>query len=92
MANALYGFAYTEKALAFLESLGMKIRRQIISKIKTLASNPIPPNSKLVRGMKAGDEQVRRIRSGDYRVLYTLRANPQHVVVIDIGHRKDVYR
>ena len=92
MPGALYGFAYTEKALAFLTSLPAKYRRQIVSKIEALASNPCPPKSKLVRGMKDGQEPVRRIRSGDYRVLYTVRDNPEHVVILDIGHRKDIYR
>ena len=92
MVAPLYGFAYSERALSFLRGLAQKLRRQIISKIEALASNPIPPGSKRVRGVKNGDEPVRRIRSGDYRILYTVRANPQHIVVLDIGHRKDVYR
>lgn len=92
MAAPLYGFAYSERALSFLRGLAPKLRRQIISKIEALASNPRPPKSKLVRGMKDGQEPVRRIRSGDYRVLYTVRDNDQLVVILDIGHRKDVYR
>ena len=92
MVEPLYGFAYSDQSLAFLKTLTSKLRRQIVSKIETLASNPCPPKSKLVRGMKDGQEPVRRIRSGDYRVLYTVRDNDQLVVILDIGHRKDVYR
>ena len=92
MVEPLYGFAYSERALAFLRGLAPKLRRQIINKIEALASSPIPPGSKIVQGMKEGEEQVRRIRSGDYRVLYIVRDNPSCVVVLDIGHRKDVYR
>lgn len=92
MPGALYGFAYREEALAFLETLPPKHRRQIIAKIEALAANPYPPNSKLVRGLDGTAEPVRRIRSGDYRVLYSVRDNPDHIVVLKIGHRKDVYR
>lgn len=91
MPAALYGFAYSERALAFLRGLSPKLRRQIIKKIEPLALSPIPPKSKIVQGMKEGEEQVRRIRSGDYRILYVVRDNPQQIVVLDIGHRKDVY-
>jgi len=33
-----------------------------------------------------------RLRVGDYRVIYVLRDDLLLVVVIDIGHRRDVYR
>jgi mRNA interferase RelE/StbE len=42
--------------------------------------------------MRDGDEPVYRIRSGDYRVVYAVRSDPNEVVILDIGHRKDVYR
>ena len=92
MVSALSGFAYSEQALAFLRGLTPKLRRQIIKKVEALASSPIPRGSKIVQGMKEGEERVRRIRSGDYRVLYIVRNNPSCVVVLDIGNRKDVYR
>ena len=38
------------------------------------------------------NESVYRVRSGDYRILYLVRTNYGEVVVLDIGHRKDVYR
>lgn len=92
MVEPLYGFAYSAQSLSFLRALTPKLRRQIISKIEALASNPFPPKSKLVRGMKDGEDPVRRIRSGHYRALYTVRDNPRHIVILEIGHRKDVYR
>lgn len=90
--SLLFGFAYSEQSLEYLHTLQQKTRRQIIGKIQALASNPTPPTAKLVQGMTNGEERVYRIRSGDYRVLYVTRTNPDHVVVLDIDHRKDVYR
>jgi hypothetical protein len=37
-------------------------------------------------------EPVYRERSGDYRILYVVRTNPDLVLILDIDHRKDVYR
>jgi len=90
MPSALYSFAYTSQSLAYLKTVPKKIRRQIIAKINALASNPHPNNSKLVQSMKDGERPVLRIRSGDYRVLYMVR--DVDIVVLDIDHRKDVYR
>jgi len=83
---------YHERSLDYLQTLQQKTRKQIITKVEALAANPLPPTSKLVQGMMNGEERVYRIRSGDYRVLYVVRANPNHVVVLDIDHRKDVYK
>jgi mRNA interferase RelE/StbE len=40
----------------------------------------------------AGDENAWRIRIGDYRVLYEIHDKRLLLLVIRIGHRKDVYR
>ena len=88
---ALYGFAYTEGALTYLERLpSKKIRRQIKRKIELLAANPMPPTSKKLIGVTDADNPVYRVRSGDYRILYTVR-NPI-IVILYIGDRKDIYK
>jgi mRNA interferase RelE/StbE len=84
------GFAYARCALDYLKTVPKKIRQQIVKHIVDLANNPHPPTSKLIRGMADGEERVYRIRSGDYRILYCVRGII--VVVLDIDHRKDVYR
>jgi mRNA interferase RelE/StbE len=90
---ALYGFVYTETALKFLEgAVPHKLRGQIKRKIETLAASPNPPGSKKLSGIDEGGEPVFRVRSGDYRILYLVRSNSWHIVVLDIDHRKDVYR
>ena len=87
---AVYGFAYTEAALKYLESTPPKIRRQIKRKIESLAGNPHPPKSRKLQGYQEGEEQVFRVRSGDYRILYVVREI--EIVILDIGNRKDVYK
>lgn len=88
---ALYGFAYTESALRFLEtSVSAKIRSQIRRRIEKLAAEPTPPGCKKLVSITDGEHSVYRVRQGDYRILYSVR--PIIVVILDIGHRKDIYR
>ena len=84
------GFAYDPRALDYLKTVPKKFRKQIVDKVYKLAADPYPATVKMVQGMSDGEERVYRIRSGDYRILYVVR----HVIVviIDINHRKDVYR
>lgn len=88
---ALYGFAYLDTALKYLEALpSAKLRGQIKRKIELLASNPMPPKSKKLHGITDEGNSVYRVRSGDYRILYSVR--DVIIVVLDINHRKEVYR
>ena len=90
---ALYGFAYTEDALNYLETVvPAKIRGQIKRRIEALASNPTPPGSKKLQGVTDGEDPIRRVRQGDYRILYVVKNDPDQIIVLDIGHRKNVYR
>ena len=87
------GFAFTDSALCFLEALPPKIRKQVLKKAKALLADPHPPGSKKLQDVETDDGQpVYRERSGDYRILYVVRSNPAEVIVLDIDHRKDVYR
>jgi mRNA interferase RelE/StbE len=89
----LYGIAYSESALRFLETwVPHKVRAQIRKRVELLASNPSHPGSKKLQGVTDGEYPVFRVRQGNYRVLYSVRNNPSQIVVLDIGHRKDIYK
>jgi mRNA interferase RelE/StbE len=86
-------FAFTERALAFLEGLPPKIRKQVAKRAKNLIHNPHPPSSKRLIDVETDEgDPVFRERSGDYRILYIVRSGPDEVIVLDIGHRKEIYR
>ena len=91
-ASMLYRFAYTPQSLAFLKTIQPKFRKQIIKRVQALAANPLPYNSRVVQNRMDGEHVVRRIRSGDYRVLYSIRKKQGQIFILDIDHRKDVYR
>lgn len=62
-------------------------------KAKALMQDPHPKGSKPLKGVTTSDgEIVYRERSGDYRILYVVRGNPMQIVILDVDHRKDVYR
>ena len=86
------GVAYTEDALAGLRQVQRKkIRQQIVKKVDALAGDAHPKGAKRVQGMSDRHRTVYRIRCGDHRVLYCQNEDSE-ILVIDIGHRKDVYR
>ncbi len=94
MATLLWGLAFGPAATAFLDDMHPgKIRAQIVKKAKALQLAPFPNGAIQLKGVTTGmGEPVMRVRSGDYRILYVVRENPGEVLILDIDHRKDVYR
>lgn len=91
MAEPPWGLAFGPRAEEFLDDMPPgKVRAQIVKKAKALIANAHPPGCKKLQGITINDEDVWRIRSGSYRILYVVRAT--EVLILDIGHRKDVYR
>ncbi len=54
--------------------------------ITLLAHDPRPPASRPLRGRDGY-----RVRVGDYRILYTINDDVLLVVVVTLGHRREVY-
>ena len=83
-----YKIVIADKALSELAKLPKKVQRQIGDKIDKLASNPRPAASKMLQQKRS----LYRIRSGDYRIVYQIRQHQLLVLVVGIGHRKEVYK
>ena len=64
-------------------------RARLKDAIYALADNPIPQNSKALKGRFSG---YRRIRVGNYRAIYRIEANVLLLLVLRVRHRRDVYR
>lgn len=56
--------------------------------IDDLANDPRPTGCVKL----AGEEALYRVRVGDYRILYQIHDRALLVVVIEIGHRREIYR
>jgi mRNA interferase RelE/StbE len=78
-----------EKSLAKLARGNRALLRKIDRAILSLADEPAPLNCKQ---LAAEDPPLYRLRVGDYRILYHIEDDVLVVLVVHIGHRKDVYR
>lgn len=72
-----------------IEAVGQREDRQrIVTRIRSLAREPRPFGSERLSGK--GD--LYRIRVGKYRVVYSVGDAELVVLIVQVGHRKDVYR
>lgn len=75
-------------AAKVLRKLPKAVQKRIGKRIDELAENPRPPDAKPL----AGAERLLRVRAGEYRIVYTVKDRELIVLVIRIGHRRDIYR
>ncbi len=80
-----YRVIFSDLALKQMKKLDEEIRRRIISTIERIRIRPDAYVRKLV-----GDEGY-RLRVGDYRVVLDLDKEQLIILVLRIGHRKNVY-
>jgi mRNA interferase RelE/StbE len=85
---AAYKIAVLPAALRQLADLPKLDQKRLKERLDQLATDPRPPRAKLLQG-KHG---FLRLRSGDYRIIYTVDDDRFAVLVVKIGHRRDVYR
>ncbi len=82
-----YRVLIRRKAQKQLDRLQEQYREWIIGDVFALADDPRPPGC---RRLQSREEW--RIRIGDYRVIYAIDDEAREVLVVDIGHRRNVYR
>ena len=83
-----YKVSIKRSAVKEIEAIPQKKEWQrIIRRIGQLADNPRPPGSSQLSG-----HDRYRIRQGVYRIVYAIVDVEIVVVVVKVGHRKDVYR
>jgi len=70
-----------------IEAVPKQDRRRIVAKITSLSRNPRPPGCEKL----SGHDQY-RLRQGNYRILYEIQDLDLVVLVVKVGHRRDVYR
>ena len=83
-----YRIEIDRRALKVLARLPQRVKRQIGRRIDSLAQDPFPPDAEQIKGQA----EIWRIRSGAYRIAYTVRKRVVCVLVLRIGDRKDFYR
>ena len=82
-----YRIEFRPAALRELRKIDWSMQPRIHGAISLLAIDPRPPASRPLRGRDGY-----RLRVGDYRIIYTIDDAVLLIVVVSIGHRRDVYR
>ena len=83
-----YRVELTHTAEKQLRRLGAKHRPRVVESIAALAEHPRPRGARKLSGY----DQVFRVRVGTYRIVYEVFDDRVVIIVLKIGHRKDIYR
>ena len=83
-----YTVDFSHRAAREFAKLPASIKSRIGARIDGLADDPRPPGVKEL----SGTEHLYRLRVGDHRVLHHCRDDILVVLVVGVGHRRDVYR
>ncbi|MGH8960708.1 MAG: type II toxin-antitoxin system RelE family toxin [Jatrophihabitantaceae bacterium] len=73
-------------AVRALRKLDPQVRSRLQGAIALLAQDPRPPGARALQGRPG-----LRVRVGDYRIIYTVEDDVLLVVVVRLGHRRDIY-
>lgn len=85
-----YKIEIAESIEKTLKKLPQKDKKRILEKINALANNPRPEGYRKLQGSRR--PSLYRIRSGIYRIIYVIKDEILLVLVVEIGHRKEVYK
>ncbi|MHB8203304.1 MAG: type II toxin-antitoxin system RelE family toxin [Desulfomonilaceae bacterium] len=84
----IYSIQILPSAQKELGAVLKRDRNRIDIKILSLASAPRPSGVIPLTGL----DGLYRLRVGDYRIIYRVLDSDLSVLIVKIGHRKDVYR
>jgi len=83
-----YTITFARSARKELERMDRKLGLRISDKIETLSAAPRSPGCKKLQG----EDNLWRIRIGDYRVIYSIDDKQKIVDVSAVRHRREIYR
>jgi mRNA interferase RelE/StbE len=88
MPSYKYKIQYKKSVEKDLRKLSSTQLKRIIAKIRALAVDPHPSGSVKLRG----SSDLFRVRHADYRIIYQVHDDKLVVLVIKVGHRREIYR
>ena len=84
---ASYRLLIKPSAVKELEDVPRNDRRRLAARMRELAERPRPQGAEKLSG-----HDLYRVRQGNYRILYEIGDHDLTVLVIKIGHRREIYR
>jgi len=82
-----YQVEFAKPAAKQFKALPDQEKRKLQPKIDALATNPRPSGVIKLKG----EDNLYRIRAGDYRIVYTIEDEKLFILVVKVGHRRDIY-
>jgi mRNA interferase RelE/StbE len=82
-----YKLLFRKSVIKDMRRIPNRDLRNIVTVIDSLSDDPRPVGIEKLSG-----QERYRVRQGDYRIIYEINDDMVIVVVVKIGHRKDVYR
>jgi mRNA interferase RelE/StbE len=82
-----YSVNIPRKVQKQLDRLPTNIQSRVVNALFDLGKDPRPAGSRSLKGREGY-----RLRVGDYRALYRVNDEDGEILVIRVGHRRDVYR
>jgi len=89
MSSKIYEVVFKKSAAKEFHGLPQKIQQKILDAVRLLSLNPYTELLQ-IKKMKGADS-LYRVRIQDYRVIYLIENKTIKVIIIKIGHRKEVY-
>ncbi len=83
-----YKVEFASKAVKDLRSIPRTDQGKIIDKAESLSENPYPRGCLKLKGLQ---EELWRIRVGNYRILYQVDESIEVVEIRRVGYQKDIY-
>ena len=87
----IYELKYEEKAVKQIKKLDLATRKLIKSWIKKNLLNTDNPRQH-GKGLTGGLSQYWRYRVGDYRILAEINDTEIVIIIVEVGHRREIYR
>ena len=85
---ARYEIEISRTAEKQLRRLPRTDQLRVVRTMLALVDDPFPRGARKL----SGHDDVFRVRAGRYRILYSVSERKLVIVVLKVGHRRDVYR
>jgi mRNA interferase RelE/StbE len=82
-----YKILIKPSAVKEIEAIPQRDRQRIVGRIQGLSTNPRPPGCEKLSG-----QDKFRLRQGAYRIVYSVNDDEPSLLIVKVGHRKEVYR
>ena len=83
----MYRLEYKKSVAKDLRAIPKPRLKKIVKRVQLLATDPRGSNCMKLRA----EGELYRTRQGDYRIIYSINDQIVTVMILKVGHRRDVY-